>query len=76
MADEPTNQQSISDDQELAKVLAGVSQEADSATEVSTEAEDTQTSLPAPTAVADDSTQDGSATADEPASVQTDTVVQ
>ncbi|MBP9667326.1 hypothetical protein KBD87_00765 [Candidatus Saccharibacteria bacterium] len=29
MADEPNNQQSISDDQELAKVLAGVSQQTD-----------------------------------------------
>jgi hypothetical protein len=31
MADEPVNQQSITDDQELAKVLAGVTQQADEA---------------------------------------------
>lgn len=37
---QPTNQQPISDDQELAKVLAGVNQQAEEAASVAPEAED------------------------------------
>lgn len=40
---QPTNQQPISDDQELAKVLAGVNQQAEEAASVAPEAEDETT---------------------------------
>lgn len=55
MPDEPNLQQPISDDQELAKVLAGVSQEADEATATTSSApvvppviDELETSVPAP----------------------------
>ena len=40
MADEPVNQQSMTDDQELAKVLAGVTQQADEVASVPQEQDD------------------------------------
>ena len=43
---QPTNQQPISDDQELAKVLAGVNQQAEEAASVAPDAED-ETAAPA-----------------------------
>ena len=43
MADEPVNQQSMTDDQELAKVLAGVTQQANDATSTLPEPDDTNT---------------------------------
>lgn len=46
---QPTNQQPISDDQELAKVLAGVTQQADEAASTPPPT-DTATTTPAPTA--------------------------
>ena len=45
---QPTNQQPISDDQELAKVLAGVNQQADDAAAVDAPTETEEASVPAP----------------------------
>ncbi len=50
--DDVKPQQSISDDQELAKVLAGVSQEADATEDVSTPTMPTPVAPPAPAVVA------------------------
>jgi len=63
MADEPVNQQSMTDDQELAKVLAGVTQQTNDVSSTLPEPDDSSTQQPVdetPTAVlppTDDSTQ-------------------
>jgi len=59
MADEPTTQQPISDDQELAKVLAGVSGQADAAA-----AEEPIVTTPAPAPVDDTSAVEAAPVAD------------
>ena len=58
MADEPTTQQPISDDQELAKVLAGVSQQADEPAEEPI----VTTPMPTPAPEAEDATAPAAAT--------------